>query len=383
MADGRSKKRAKSKRDVKRPQLRVSKSPAARAEAERRRAKRKAAHEAAARKPSRMGAPIRVRPEGFLGGLIQHLCAWLAVGAVVWVAFGLDRWNTISYPDSLWLFIAIGSLVAAPGLGYVARSMGDCWLWAFTTLVVATTLLVLEYIVGPTCPSDSCAAVGARGQYHVWGSLLIVFGAFVLDLVLGALSFRISRKHRKMNGFIAHRVTAGTSIFAFVLVGLPLAAAMVGGDAWARTEPGNARLAKTTVEQECFDFDENVPDLALRPSPSGRSSSWSDYAVGRAHESRNHVGKNTRITSADKDADASPYEAVVSINSADDVAFLSCRWISAKSGVAPQDSIKVEKFGASSPIKPTGDFVSELKAPTSTPAVTTKATTKKAAKAKK
>jgi hypothetical protein len=70
-----------------------------------------------------------MRPSGVGGVLLMLVVAWIGVALIAWGALALDRWFQVSYPDSLWLFVAIGVVAVAPAVGRVSRTPRDADAW--------------------------------------------------------------------------------------------------------------------------------------------------------------------------------------------------------------------------------------------------------------
>jgi hypothetical protein len=320
-------KSSRSKKVKKQPELRTGGGRSAKA-------KRSQERQASAVRTTSSGPVVRMRPAGAPGYLFWIVMGWLGVAAVLGAAYYFNRWFVFSYPDSLWLYTAIGGAAVAPALASFARSQRDIDSWLAQTVLVSLGMYVAEYVLGPECPAGGdCAVVGARGSLGLVWSLVIIVGLGVGAWVLARFMFERARDRRPASG----RVKVSTSFFALLwmllLIGAPLAAAMTGVDMLTRATPGRAADAADYVENHCLQLGASS-DLLVRPAPSGIASMWQTFAVRNADEDRPAVGKRNHLPKNWATYDSVlPYEALVSYNG-DEVADLNCRKIDPASGNA-------------------------------------------------
>lgn len=282
---------------------------------------------------------IRYRPYGFMGAVAMYALGWFFVGATL--AFGLvfGQWGYLGYLDSAWLYIALGGVVASPAVGFVARSQRDVTIWGVQAIGVALAALVYERLWGPTCgPDGVCAALGAQGEWRAIGVAIVMAIAFALMMSIGGL----------IQGWVSDRRPAGSGrtryvsavfamIGAFALIGAPVLAAAMVLDTTTRTGPSAADLAESEVGIECFDFTEQLPDFVLRPHPQPHNPQSLVFLVGIDGDKRKNV-EGKRISSGERNAGPTPYEAVVLIAPDGAVMQVICSFIHpSKEQVEPTD----------------------------------------------
>lgn len=325
-------KSSRSKKVKKQPELRTGGGRTAKA-------KRSQERQASAVHPSERGPVVRMRPGGAGGYLFLIVMGWLGTAAVVAGGYYLHRWDVFSYPDSLWLYTAIGSAAVAPALARFARSQRDVDAWLAQSVLVSLGMYVAEYILGPQCPpGGDCAVIGARGSLGLVWSLVIIVGLGVGAWTLARFMFERARDYRPATG----RVKLATSFFALlwtmILIGAPLAAALTGVDVLTRRTPAIAQDAKTYVEDHCLALGASE-NLAVRGAPQGIASVWQTFAVRNADEHRPGVrigsGKTAQYAKLPTNwgtlTTSYPYEALISYNGKN-VADLNCRMINPQDG---------------------------------------------------
>lgn len=305
---------------------------------------RKAKAERAARRErvaeATSGGPlIRMRPSGVGGVLLVQLVAWAAVALIAWGALVLDRWNQLSYPDSLWLFAAIGVVSVAPAVGRVARTVRDADLWGAEALVVPVALFVYEVVEGPGCPTGGdCAAIGVRGSLGLVGSLVVLALAAVTAWGLARWQHRSAAERRPASGRVRYGATVMAMLGLFLFPGSVIAASFVGLDLLARDTPKLVDLAKQEVERECYGL-ASAPALAVRAAPNGYNPQWTTFAVRRANESRPGVnGKKLSGAWATRD-EVHPYEATASFSPEGDPVGVTCRKVGPGTSNATKDDL--------------------------------------------
>lgn len=282
----------------------------------------------------------RARPNGPVGLLVMFVVAWILVALVAALGYPMERWNTVGRLDSLWLYVLIGSVAASPAVGYVARGRGDVVAWLAQASLAAAALVAVERLQRPRCTGSSCQHVGASGQLEWWGTaltfvLLLLAGLFIGRLLLDRALPRRAEPSRATVGR-----SAATMLFAFLLVGLPVALVLVGVDMLVRKHPQRVLAAQYDVFETCLPL-EAAPTLYTRPDPQQRSSVWTSYVVGRENEKRDKVGGQP-LSKAVKGAQPSPYEALVSLGPDGRVTAVHCRYVASDSGKAPQEALTTE-----------------------------------------
>lgn len=333
------------------------------------------------------GPAIRMRPAGAGGFAFMLAIAWLAVAAFAFVGHAFDRWDIVSYPDSLWLYVLFGVVAVAPAVGRVARTERDADSWGAQALLVPAALFVVDTVLGPSCPTGGqCAAVGARGSLGLFWSLVAIALLAVLAWGLARWQYRAAAARRPHAGRVRYGITALAMLALFVFPGLVLAAAGLGADVWLRDAPELVERAKTEVRDDCFGL-VDAPTLAVRAAPDGYNPDWTTFAVRRENEDRPGIALAAPADDADKDEvtkdaaakdaadkdtkDAAgsktrtrplpkdwtnlsyvhPYEATASFNSGGDVVNITCRRIGPGTGNAVADDL-VQPEPDSNPLSP-------------------------------
>lgn len=318
---------SRSKKLKKQPELRTGGGRTAKA-------KRAQEREASAVRTTSHGPIVKMRPEGFGGYLFLILMGWIGVAAIAAAAWYLDRWAVFSYPDSLWLYIAIGGAAVGPAIASYSRSHRDLDAWLLQTVLVSLGAYIAEYYLGPECPKGGdCAVIGARGSLGMIWSLVTIVGLGIGSWILARLLFNRARDRRPATG----RVKLATSFFAIswslLLMGAPLGAAMVGVDMLTRGTPKLAANASTYVENHCLELGASE-DLLVRGAPQGIASMWKTFAVRNGDENRPAARKGQKLPSDWANLkSAYPYEALVSYNDGE-VVDLNCRKVDPGSGNA-------------------------------------------------
>jgi hypothetical protein len=281
-----------------------------------------------------------MRPSGAGGMLVMLAVAWIAVALIAWGALVLDRWNQVSYPDSLWLFVAIGVVAVAPAVGRVSRTPRDADAWGAQALLVPTALVVVETLTGPGCPTGgSCAAIGARGSLGVPGTILVIALAAVSAWGLARWQQRVAEDKRPQHARVRGGATALFMVTLMVFPGSVIAVGLVGLDLWLRSMPSLVASASTEVERECYGL-LDAPTLAVRTAPAGYNPAWTTFAVRRADESRPGIDKKPLPSDWANLDEVYPYEATVSFNRDGELVTLSCRLIGPASGNAIADDLE-------------------------------------------
>lgn len=318
MSHKRSRKQPRSRSaSTKKPDLRTAKkSKGESASQARARAARLATERKNRKYRAKKMAALRVRPDGTVGLIAGQMCGWLVVAALLGFEWYLNRWYSTEYPDSIWYWVSIGSLIGTVAVAYVARSADDIMLWVRSTAGMSLVLLALEFATGPKCPENiRCGTIGARGSMTLPGSVLFIALLGVASWYFGKWFFGFVSKGRPANGHQSVGVLAVTWVIIMLVGGAPLVAIATGLDLLARKDPALARKAISLVEENCFGL-ETPPSLILRADPDARADFWSSYLVRRVGENRkgfkNHQFKNYT-------GSAKPYEAVVSVSKFKDV----------------------------------------------------------------
>lgn len=346
---------------IKNPELRTGGGRRAKAE-------RSQSRQVEAERSTAVGPPVRMRPAGVRGFLFVLLLAWLAVAGLALVGLAFERWNLVSYPDSLWLYVAFGTFAVAPAVGRVARTERDADWWGAQALLVPAALFVVDATVGPNCPTGGqCGAIGARGSLGLFWSIVIIALLALGAWGLARWQYRAAAAHRSPHGRVRYRIAAMTMIGMFLFPGLVLAAGALGSDLLLRDAPALVPLAKKEVRDDCYGL-ASAPEFAVRAAPDGYNPDWTTFAVRRANEDRPGVttagsapaaavdekdavdGKETAGTKDAKPAatprtsklptnwvqlgSVHPYEATVSFNAERDVVSVTCRRIGPGTGNA-------------------------------------------------
>lgn len=317
-----------------------------------------------------------MRPPGAGGWATVLLVAWLGVAGVAAIGMTLDRWDVVGYPDSLWLYVAIGCAVVAPAVGRVSRSAVDADAWGLQTLVVTAALFVAESVFGPNCPIGAdCSTIGARGSLGLLLSLVVIAGLSALAWGLARWMYRAASNRRPASGRVKARFAVIGMIALLLFPGTVVAAALVGTDLLVRDTPGLALDGVREVEVTCFGI-EDAPHLIARAAPQGYNADWRTFAVHRDGEDRPGT-----LTSSEPDADAAdadpakptkeadekpkpkaekpakrdklpsnwatldyvhPYEATVSFNERGDAVHVTCRKVAGNEEAVADDLVQTE-----------------------------------------
>lgn len=306
-------------------------------------AERSREREAAGSRDSASGPAVRVRPAGVGGVLLVQVLAWLGVAAIAALGIYLERWNLVSYPDSMWLYVAFGTLALAVAVGRIGRGAIDADAWGLLSLLVPLGLFIAEVVSGPECPTGgNCASIGARGSLGVALSVLLILVLAFASWALARWQQRAGADRRPAHGRIRYHIAAVTMVVLFVFPGLVLAASMIGTDIWLRSTPPLVQTAQEEVERECFGL-LDAPALAVRAAPHGYNPAWTTFAVRRAGESRPAVGSKKSTSDWVGLDDVSPYEATVSFTSGGEAVQLDCRRIGPGTGNATKDDLKQDE----------------------------------------
>jgi hypothetical protein len=306
-----------------------------RAKAERAEARRRSAEH-----DDRGRVPVRMRPGGAVGMAWFLIIGALIVAAVVYAALWLDRWNVVSYPDTLWMFVAFGLLTAAPSVGRVSRTVRDADLWGALALLLPASLFAIEAIAGPGCPTGAdCATVGARGSLGIIWSIVLILLVAVVAWALARWQYRASYAKRPPHG--GHVTITGMAVAMFGMLlfpGIVIGAATVGADWLLRDMPKLAVDAREQVERECYGLTA-APSLEVRSAPQGYNSDWMTFAVRRADEDRKGI-KGAQIPKQWATLDiVHPYEATVSFTSDGQLVNVACRRVGPGTGNAVPDDL--------------------------------------------
>ncbi|MBC7644808.1 MAG: hypothetical protein H7123_06760 [Thermoleophilia bacterium] len=294
------------------------------------------------------GPLLRIRHASPLGLLTMYLGAWLLVGLIVVGAEFLQRWNTMGYPDSLWLYIAIGGVAVAPVVGRVALTARDTLAWAIQIGFVALGALIAEAASGPTCTPGNCDAIGARGTYGPFGAVILVMAAVALTWWFGRLMFDRISLSRPRGGRVRVSAMYSSMLVLGIVIGLPLAGTLLALGLWARPAPSLASKVKTDVANFCFDITEPRYQLDVRAYPGSEATFWKTFLVRRSAEHRptfNAAGKAAKLPSNWTTAPIQPYEALVTYQTESKTTDVQCRLISPSAGNAttqdanPADSV--------------------------------------------
>ncbi len=352
-------------------------------------AERSQARQVQAERSAGAGPAVRMRPAGAGGFLFVLLIAWLAIAAFCLVGLTFERWNLVSYPDSLWMYVAFGALAVAPAVGRVARTERDADSWGAQALLVPTALFVIDAVVGPSCPTGGqCGAIGARGSLGLFWSIVLIAALALGAWGLARWQYRSSAANRPQSGRVRYGITAMAMLALLVFPGLVLAAGALGGDYLLRDTPKLVPKAKQEVQDDCYGL-ADAPDFAVRAAPDGYNPDWTTFAVRRADEDRPGVtagaapeddapvdpkatAKEKAAAKAKADAKQQsaakaktrplptdwadlgyvhPYEATVSFNHDGDVVNVTCRRIGPGTGNAVADDL-VQPEPDSNPLSP-------------------------------
>ncbi|MBC7461508.1 MAG: hypothetical protein H7287_09110 [Thermoleophilia bacterium] len=298
------------------------------------------------------GPAVRIRPAGFVGFTLMLVVAYLGVAGVAALGKFFARWDILSYPDSLWLYAAIGMVAVAAGVGRVARSFADADSWGAQALLVPLGMLVAEQLLGPACaPNGDCGAVGARGSFGIVGSIVIVVGLAAITWGIARRSYTGARDRRPHQGRVTYGIATLAMVSTILLLGVPISAVLGGLDIATRKQPKLVADAAKDVEKLCFSFDA-APKLSVRASPDGIDPTWVTYAVRNTNEQRPGVG-GTKLPTNWATLDAVyPYEADISYTK-DGFASVSCRKVDPASGNATKADLAPNAFDeATNPINP-------------------------------
>jgi hypothetical protein len=290
---------------------------------------------------------IKVRPEGRSGLLILTLGAWLVALLPLVGGWLLGQWGAFSYPDSLWLYVALAMVVSAVPVAWVARRPGDVDFWIVQAALVSLGALAAEIVFGPECPPNAnCGVIGARGAWGIAGSIVALVVLVVVARLLGQAIHRYKDERRPRTGRATARKAFLTMVGVGVLAGVPLGITLVAIDAFARDEPARARDAEQLVGSYCFGLDERVPELAVRPDPVGKQPAWTSVLVRRANEDRKGIKDHPMPKDLLNAKAPTPYEAAVSFNADGDTASLVCRRVSPGDGAADANDFAPANYGA-------------------------------------
>lgn len=264
----------------------------------------------------------------------------------------LNRWHTLSYPDSIWLYLLFGLVAAAPAFGYVARDLGDIRRYAVATAVLPLLAMLVELAVTRRCPPGrDCGAFGATGAFGLPVSLLMVAVLAAASLLFGWLALKRARGHRRHSGRISVRLTAATMAATFGLVGVPVAAVLTGADILARTEPALAKDAVQIVERSCYSPLQVAPKLVVEPASSALADRWTTFHIGAANEKRklSDGSSPSEVTAGNR---PSPYEAVIAMSGTDTPTLISCRFLNPVNKDVSRDEVRPLPLAESAPNRP-------------------------------
>jgi hypothetical protein len=278
------------------------------------------------------GPLIRIRPAGIGGMLAWQLTAWAIVALLLWGAWMLDRWNVLGYPDSMWLFTAIGIVTVAPAVGRVARTERDADAWGVLSILVPGGIFVAQLFVGPSCPvGGDCAVIGARGSLGMLGSIAVLLVIAVASWGLARWQYRSGSWRRPGSGRVRYHAMLVAMLALVVLPGSAIAASLVGMDILLRKTPTLVPVAEREIERECYRL-ATAPELAVRASPTGYNPLWRTFAVRRANETRPGI-EGARIPDRWATYDqVHPYEATVSFDANGQVVNVTCGMIGPGAG---------------------------------------------------
>jgi hypothetical protein len=298
----------------------------------------------------------------------MSLVGWLLVALTLAGGSLLHLWNTYGTYDSAWLYVAIGMLVAAPGVAYVSRVAEDLNIWLGQAGIVALALLGAEIVWGMPCPDGGdCGAIGARGAFGVIGSILLVVVLAAVAWYLGRRLFTWADERRPSDGRTRVVTMVTSMLLSAFLVGVPLGVTLIAADGLLRPYPRYSRDAMVAVADFCFDLDQATPELEVRPSPEGLNSLWATYLVRRTDENRPALKGKLATSWPQPQSPPHPYEAVVAYDSNGDLegnvqadladresgmTALECRRVSPTAGKVTKRDFAKPAFGGESPLKP-------------------------------
>ena len=257
-----------------------------------------------------------MRPAGAAGVLALYVCGLVIVAAALAGGAGLHLWNTYGTFDSVWLYVAIGGSIAAPAIGYVARSARDVQAWVALTTLAAVGFLIYDIVVGPSCPKGGdCGTVGAWGAFGIPASGFLIALLALGGWYLGTRLWQWADERRNPNGRTRVFTMAVGVLWIALIVGVPLGATVIAADALLRPYPKYSRDAILAVNEFCYSLDQKPGNLEVRPSPQGLNTQWATYLVRQANETRPAL-KGAKLPGGWHDANAAPYpyEAVVAFD---------------------------------------------------------------------
>lgn len=348
----RSKKARSRSAQVKKPQLRSSQIRDGKTRAQRR--EERARQRQVALAGDTTVQKRRVRPAGRMG-LLALVAGGLICQAVMLVAGLLThRWNTVAYPDSMWLYLGFGLLVSAPAVGFIAESRADVRFWSTLSGFITLGALASEVSFGPKCPPGNCTSLGARGVLGLPLSVALIVILAITAYVLGSfmLSFALDRRVR--HGRTSWGITLSSMALPGLIVGLPVAGILLIGDLAIRPQPTHAQTARTEVIDACFQFDEPTYDLYVRANPVADATFWGSYLVGRRGETRRSDGLGERLPKSPlRLTTPSPYEAVVNVDTESGAATqVICRRVSPRDGNATKHDSATPDIKSENPLNP-------------------------------
>lgn len=342
MAQKRSRKRPKTNSELRRSRVDAAESSASGEPRRTRAARRERSVES--------GPDVAMRPDSIRGLLGLAAGGWLVVAVVLVLGLLLKRWLTYGYLETLWLYIMLGTVAAAPAVGYIARSRRDVSWWVAQATVVAVGVLVLEKIVSPRCGAGvDCDTFGAAGWLEPVGVAFVIVVAAALAKLAGDRVQQFSAGRRPSSGRPSARSMAGAMLLVGVLIGIPIGAALTGIDMLVRKEPQRAFQAQTAVEELCFSDFETEPDLDVRPHPEPRAGFWSNYLVRSSTDKRPDVGGKRLDDRWNQRIEPHPYEAAVSYGDDGEMRSLECRKVTPSSGNADKTDVQQADVGKETP----------------------------------
>lgn len=268
----------------------------------------------------------RKRPSGIVGWMTSWLGAAGIVALVAWAGHKLNLWGVAGYPDSLWLYIAIGGLAASPALAYIALGQREVKAWAIQVGSAALGLLIAEQVLGPACPAANCGIVGARGAFSLPGSVLAVL---VLATAAAWIGLRMLRRaeYRRPRGQVRTSITATltTMTMVMLIVSLPIAGVLMLVDGKLRPQTRFAAQAVDDARDYCFPIGARKARLAQRPASYDAASFYASYWVRVAGEKRAMPKGSSLPASYLTSASPSPYEARVTYNTITGETMVACR----------------------------------------------------------
>lgn len=298
-------------------------------------------------RPTPEGPRLRLRPDGRSGLLVLTLGAWLVALLPIVGGWLLGQWGAFSYPDSLWLYVAIGMVVASVPVAWVARSVRDVNGWVVQAGLVSLGALGAEIVFGPACPPNGdCGAIGARGAWGIVGSLIAIAVLGLAARWIGVAVHRWVEERRPRSGYATAGFALRTMLGLGLLAGVPMGITLVAVDAFARDAPALGRQAEDTVGEYCFDLGQRVPELAVRADPVGKQPAWTSFLVRTVEDDRPGIKGQPlpdSIVTADR---PTPYEAAISFDSDGDPVDLQCRRVSPRDGNADANDYAAPDYGA-------------------------------------